>query len=153
MSSKMKITGVAPMIAIPTFAYLILAILITYSSNRTFKITTQGQITLIVLGGALILIGVLIVASCGRKLLKTFDKGVLMTDGLYKIFRNPMYAAYLIFVIPGISLLFNSWLALTTIVINYVLFSFLIKREYRYLHEKFGKEYEAYVNKVFIKFL
>ena len=76
-----------------------------------------------------------------------------MTDGLYKFVRNPMYAAYLILIIPGISLLFNSWLALTTVILNYVLFSFMVEREYQYLRDKFGKEYEDYLAKVFIKFL
>ena len=153
MESKMKITGVAPMIAIPTFIYLILTILVTYLSDGIFKITSQSNNVILAAGGALILTGALAVASCGRKLLKTFDKGILMTDGLYKIFRNPMYAAYLIFVIPGISMLFNSWLALTTIILNYILFSFLIKREHQYLREKFGMEYENYLAKVLIKFL
>lgn len=153
MKNKMKITGVAPMIAIPTFLYLTLAILITYLSNDKFKINIQNYTVLIVIGVVLIAVGALIVASCGRKLLKNFDRGVLMTDGLYKIFRNPMYAAYLVLIIPGISLLFNSWLALTTIIFNYILFSILIKQEYKYLHDKFGKEYEDYLAKVLFKFL
>ena len=153
MHSKMKITGVAPKIAIPTFIYLALAILITYQYNGLFKITSNDRTVIVTIGVILILFGVVIVAMCGRKLLKTFDKGILMTDGLYKIFRNPMYAAYLIFVIPGISLVFNSWLAMTTVIINYLLFSFLIKSEYKYLHEKFGKEYEDYLSKVLIKFM
>lgn len=153
MSNKMKITGVAPMIAIPTFLYLALTIFITYLSNDKFKITSWDNTGLVVAGAVLIVAGGLIVASCGRKLLKNFDKGILMTDGLYKIFRNPMYAAYLIFIIPGISLLFNSWLALTTIIFNYILFSILIKREYQYLQEKYGTEYENYLSKVLIKFL
>jgi protein-S-isoprenylcysteine O-methyltransferase Ste14 len=153
MNNKMKITGVAPMIAVPTFIYLALAILITYFADNLFRITTQSNTGLIVSGVVLIAVGALVVASCGRKLLKNFEKGILMTDGLYKIFRNPMYAAYLILIIPGVSLLFNSWLALTTIIFNYILFSILIKQEYKYLHEKFGKEYENYLSKVLIKFL
>lgn len=153
MQNKMKITGVAPMIAIPTFLYLALAILITYLFDDKFKIAALSNTGLIVTGSLMILVGVLIVASCGRKLLKNFEKGILMTDGLYKIFRNPMYAAYLILIIPGISLVFNSWLALTTIIFNYILFSILIGQEYKYLHEKFGKEYEDYLLKVLIKFL
>lgn len=149
----MKITGIAPIIAIPTFIYLIITILITYYSDGIFLITSQNSTALFIAGIVLIIIGALIVASCGRSLLKTFDKGILMTDGLYKYVRNPMYAAYLIFIIPGIALLFNSWLALTTVILNYILLSIFIKREYQYLHEKFGKEYENYLDKVLIKFL
>jgi protein-S-isoprenylcysteine O-methyltransferase Ste14 len=149
----MKIIGVAPHIAVPTFLYLILAIVLSYSANGMFAITQDGYAAIAVAGVVMIVTGVLMVASCGRKLLKSFNKGKLMTDGLYKIFRNPMYAAYLLFIIPGTALLFNSWLALTTIIVNYILFSVFIKREHSYLQEKFGKEYEEYLKKVLIKFL
>ncbi|MBE0570523.1 MAG: isoprenylcysteine carboxylmethyltransferase family protein [Ignavibacteriaceae bacterium] len=153
MNKNMNVLGVAPFIAAPTFLYLGLAIVITYLSGEEFKIANNNYTSLAIAGAIMIFIGVLMVISCGRKVLKSFSSGKLMTDGLYKIFRNPMYAAYLIFIIPGICLLFNSWLALTTLIINYVLFSFLIKREYKYLQEKFGKEYEDYLAKVFVKFL
>jgi len=153
MNNKMKIAGVAPLIAIPTFIYLILTVLIGKSMDTKFTITTNHYFFLAAIGIILIITGILMVISCGRKLLNSFNNGLLMTDGLYRIFRNPMYAAYLLFVIPGICLLFNSWLVLTTVVINYILFSIFIKREHRYLKEKFSSEYDEYLEKVFIKFL
>jgi protein-S-isoprenylcysteine O-methyltransferase Ste14 len=97
MSSKMKITGVAPLIAIPTFIYLIIAIIISYSSDNQFNILNHDKIAVVVLRVILILIGIIMVAHCGRKLLSSHKKDKLMTDGLYKIFRDPMYAAYLVF--------------------------------------------------------
>jgi protein-S-isoprenylcysteine O-methyltransferase Ste14 len=153
MSKEMNILGVAPYIAAPTFFYLAFTIVISYLAMGMFAITSSGYGVLIVIGIIMIVIGVLMVISCGRKVLKSFSSGKLITEGLYKIFRNPMYAAYLLFIIPGISFLFNSWLALTTIIFNYILFSLLIKKEHRYLQEKFGKEYEEYLEKVLIKFL
>jgi protein-S-isoprenylcysteine O-methyltransferase Ste14 len=76
-----------------------------------------------------------------------------MKDGLYKIFRNPMYDAYLIFVFPGLSLLVNSWLVMTTFIVNFILLQLFIREEYRYLENKFGDEYKTYLNKVWFKFL
>jgi protein-S-isoprenylcysteine O-methyltransferase Ste14 len=153
MSNKMKITGVAPLIAVPTFVYLIITAIISSLSKPLFSIIQNDSDVLIYTGVALIIPGVIMVAVCGRRLLKSFDKNKLMTAGLYKIFRDPMYVAYLIFVIPGICLLFNSWLVLTTVLLNYVLYTVLIKREHKYLEEKFGTEYKAYLDKVIIKFL
>lgn len=153
MDNKMKITGVAPLIAVPTFLFLIITVIINYFTKPFFSITENDNVTLIYLGVALILPGVIMVTACGRRLLKSFDKNKLMTDGLYKIFRDPMYVAYLIFVIPGICLLFNSWLVLTTVILNYVLYSTFIKREHKYLEEKFGAEYKEYLDKIIIKFL
>jgi protein-S-isoprenylcysteine O-methyltransferase Ste14 len=153
MNKEMKIVSVAPLVAGPTLLYLILAVVISFVTGDMFTITQQRYPVLAVTGVVLIITGVLMVISCGRKLLKSFNSGMLMTDGLYRIFRNPMYAAYLLFVIPGMCLLFNSWLVLTTVIINSILFSVFIKREHRYLEEKFGSDYEKYLEKVFIKFL
>jgi protein-S-isoprenylcysteine O-methyltransferase Ste14 len=153
MSDKMKITGVAPHIAVPTFVYLIITAIISFLTKPFFSIIENDSVVLIYLGVALILPGVIMVAACGRRLLKSFDKNTLMTGGLYKFFRDPMYVAYLLFVIPGICFLFNSWLVLTTVILNYILYSAFIKREHKYLEEKFGAEYKEYLDKVIIKFL
>jgi protein-S-isoprenylcysteine O-methyltransferase Ste14 len=153
MNKEMKIVGVAPLIAIPTFLYLILTAVISFLTGSVFTITKQKNSVLLLIGIVIILIGALMVISCSIKLHKSFNSGLLMTDGLYRIFRNPMYAAYLLFVIPGISLLFNSWLVLSTVIINWLLFFIFIKREHSYLQKKFGSEYEKYLEKVLIKFL
>ena len=153
MSNKMKITGVAPHIAVPTFLYLIITAIISHLTRPFFSIIENDGVVLIYLGVALILPGVIMVAACGRRLLKSFDKNTLMTGGLYKFFRDPMYVASLSFVIPGICLLFNSWLVLSTVILNYVFYSIFIKREHKYLEDKFGAEYKNYFDKVIIKFL
>jgi protein-S-isoprenylcysteine O-methyltransferase Ste14 len=149
----MKITGVAPHIAAPTFIYLLITATISYLTKPFFSIIENDSSVLIYLGVALILPGIIMVAACGRRLLNSFDKDKLMTGGLYKFFRDPMYVAYLLFVIPGICFLFNSWLVLTTVILNYFLYSTFIKREHKYLEEKFGAEYKSYSESVKIKFL
>jgi protein-S-isoprenylcysteine O-methyltransferase Ste14 len=149
----MKITGVAPLIAVPTFVYLIISAVISYYTKPVFTIVNSSYYILVYTGIALIVPGVIMVAVCGKKLLGSFDKNKLMTDGLYKYFKDPMYVAYLLFVIPGISLLFNSWLVLTSVLLNYILYTTLIKKEHKFLEEKFGAEYKAYLDKVIIKFL
>lgn len=153
MNTKMNIAGSAPVIAVPTLLYLIITAIISSVTKPLFTMTEKNDSILIGFGIVLIITGILLVINCGRKLLKSFNKGLLMTDGLYKVFRNPMYAAYMLFVIPGICLFFNSWLVLTSVLLNYILFSIFIKREHKYLEEKFGSEYELYLKNVFIKFL
>jgi protein-S-isoprenylcysteine O-methyltransferase Ste14 len=147
------ITGVAPLIAVPTLVYLIITAVISYYTKPLFSIVKNDTDILVYAGIILIIPGVVMVAACGRKLLRSFDKNKLMTDGLYKFFRDPMYVAYLIFIIPGICLLFNSWLVLSAVLLNYILYSTLIKREHKYLEEKYGAEYKTYLDKVIIKFL
>ena len=149
----MKITGVAPKIAVPTFIYMLITIIIDYFTKPLFKITEENYSTFIIVGIILIVIGIIAVASVAKKLRMSFNSGILMTDGLFTIFRNPMYVSYLILIIPGICFLFNSWLVFTSLIINFILFQIFIKEEYKYLEEKYKEEYKSYLDKVLFKFL
>ena len=149
----MKITGVAPKIAVPTLLYIILAVVMDSLTKPLFTITQNNYSILVVIGVLLILIGVVLVSIVGRELVKSYKSTVLMTSGLYKVFRNPMYTAYLIFIMPGISILFNSWLVLSSVILNFILFQVFIKEEYKYLEKTFGEEYKRYLTDVWFKFL
>ena len=149
----MKITGVGPKIAIPSIIYLLITIIADRLFYPTFKITTGSHTILLIIGVILILAGTGLVIICARKLVKSFNANLLMTDGPYKVCRNPLYAIYLILVYPGLSLILNSWLVLTSVIVNFILLRAFIKVEYQYLEEKFGEEYRTYLNKVWIKFL
>ena len=149
----MKITGVGPKLAILTLLYLAITIVIDILVNPLFKMTALHYTTLLVVGIILLIIGAVLIVISAKKLTRSFNSSVLMKDGLYKIFRNPIYAMYLIFIIPGVSLLLNSWLVLTTVIINYIFLEIFIKAEYKYLEEKFGEEYRDYLKQVWFKFL
>jgi protein-S-isoprenylcysteine O-methyltransferase Ste14 len=149
----MKITGAAPKIAIPTIIYMFITIWIDKLAYPLFKITLGNNLTLVIIGIIMILIGVVMVVTVASKLRKSFNSGFLMEDGLYKILRNPMYDAYLIFVFPGLYLLLNSWLVMTTFIVNFILLQIFIREEYLYLENKFGVEYKTYLNNVWVKFL
>lgn len=149
----MKITGAAPKIAIPSFIYLLITVIIDYKYYPIFKITLNNYLILAIIGVILILLGIGIIINVGRKLIKAFNSNLLMTDGLYLVFRNPMYAAYTIIIFPGISFLLNSWLVLTSVIVNFIFLQIFIKEEYQYLEEKFGKVYKSYLKKVRFKFL
>ena len=99
MNKKMNVLGVAPFIAVQHL-YLGIAVIITYLSGEVFKITSDNYTAIAVIGAVMIFTGTLMVGYCGRKVPRSFNSGKLITDGLYKIFRNPMYAAYLLFIIP-----------------------------------------------------
>ena len=149
----MKIAGAAPQIAIPSFVYMLITIIIDYITKPFFRITHGYYSYFLVVGILLILFGIIIVANVALKLRNSFGANILMIEGLYKIFRNPMYVSYLILIIPGICFLFNSWLIFTMLIINFILFQIFIKKEYKYLEEKYGEEYNSYLKKVWCKYL
>ncbi|MGE5682911.1 MAG: methyltransferase family protein [Bacillota bacterium] len=149
----MKITGSAPVIAIPTFIYLLLTVIISSYMKPAFRITEDHYTVLAAIAAIMIITGIIGVVSVARKLLVCFKQKVLMTDGLFRVCRNPMYVSYILFIIPGICLLFNSWLVLTTPIINITLTLIFVPKEYEYLEQTFGDEYRQYLDKVWIKFI
>ena len=68
----------------------------------------------------------------------------LITNGIYKYIRNPMYLALVIFQIGlGISLSFLH-ISLMSIFTAITLHYFVIKKEETYLLDLFGVDYESY---------
>jgi protein-S-isoprenylcysteine O-methyltransferase Ste14 len=92
-----------------------------------------------------------LVAAFG--MLRAYRKGSLATDGLYSIFVHPMYALQILITIPGLLLIFNSWLVLLTIIPAYIAYKIFAREEERYLEAYFGSQYINYKNKVLIRFI
>ena len=106
------------------------------------------------LGGPIILVSfILIFLSVGLFRQNTEDpnpvtqSNKLITTGIYKYIRNPMYLALVIFQIGlGISLSFLH-ISLMSILTIITLHYFVIKREEAYLKKLFGVDYESYKTK------
>jgi protein-S-isoprenylcysteine O-methyltransferase Ste14 len=72
----------------------------------------------------------------------------LVTEGIFRFLRNPMYVGMLLFV-AGIAVLAASdWMLVMTIVLAFVLHAGVVKREERYLEGKFGASYQCYCESV-----
>lgn len=76
------------------------------------------------------------------------DKTELVTEGIYKISRNPAFLGFdLLFL--GFVFMFFNWILLVISLFTIVLIHFQItKVEEPFLRETFGKSYEEYTNKV-----
>jgi len=79
----------------------------------------------------------------------TPDKSTtLVTDGIYRISRNPMYLG-LLFLLVAASLYFSSFLSILIIpAFIWYLTEFQIKPEEESLKRVFGEDYETYLKKV-----
>ena len=77
----------------------------------------------------------------------TTQSNKLITTGIYKYIRNPMYLALVLFQIGlGISLSFLH-ISIMSIFTAITLHYFVIKREETYLKNSFGADYESYKKK------
>ncbi len=71
------------------------------------------------------------------------DGHQLVTTGLYRVIRHPIYLRALLVVI-GLPLLFRSWLFLVMLPLGAVFVAARIRAEEKLLEEQFGAEFEAY---------
>jgi protein-S-isoprenylcysteine O-methyltransferase Ste14 len=152
MKTKMTELGVAPLIAGPSFLYLAAAIVLHILFFPLFAFTANPGIALRIVGAVLIAFGLVMLLSSGLRVLKAFREGHLLTDGFFAVFPNPMYAAFVLLIVPGLALLLNSWLVLTASAVVYGLFRAFVPGEDRWLQEKFGDEYVKYRRRVLVKF-
>jgi len=65
----------------------------------------------------------------------------------FNINHHPLYSAWVVFIVPGIIFLENSWIGMTTPVFMYLLLYRLVIKEENYLEQIFGSEYLAYKKK------
>lgn len=71
----------------------------------------------------------------------------IVTQGIYRYSRNPMYLGHLIFLL-GVSLTFWSWFALILLVGRAYWFHLRVLRDEERLGKIFGAEYAAYRSRV-----
>ena len=134
----------------PPLLVLILVVSNYFSSKKIDLILLPNQdITSIII----FLIGMLILINPIFKFIKSkttidpikFKKvNKLITSGIYKYSRNPMYLGLLMIVISTSILYLNIFSIATPMLFYFWINRFQIKREEIFLTEKFGKEYLLY---------
>lgn len=100
------------------------------------------------IGAALCLIGVPFWIAGVRAAMRAYEAKTLCTDGAFGLCRHPIYGSWVVFIVPGVALLMNSWIALTVPVVMYVLLRLMVCQEEAYLEREFGEAYRAYKRRV-----
>jgi protein-S-isoprenylcysteine O-methyltransferase Ste14 len=109
-----------------------------------FSIPFVPRPLVVALGVALLAIGIPFCAVAMRTLHRGFTKGRLFTSGVYGLCRHPIYAGWIVFNVPGIALLSDSWVALLAPLPMYAALRILVRAEEEWLERTFGDEYRAY---------
>jgi protein-S-isoprenylcysteine O-methyltransferase Ste14 len=148
-TKKMTRWGIGPRFAILTLLYSALIYLVHKYLLPTWEFVGFETMGIVLMAG-----GFLLFIYPAVTIDKYFNNGRLRTKGLYAIVRHPIYAAWVILIIPGIVLYSGSTLAITIPFVAYLILKNLIHVEEDYLQRKFGKAYISYkarVNAVFPK--
>tara|TARA_A100001011_G_scaffold90335_1_gene94895 strand:+ start:715 stop:1158 length:444 start_codon:yes stop_codon:yes gene_type:complete len=142
------------MIKIPPPLLVLILVISNYFSSKKIDLIllpNQNLISFIIF-----LIGVLILINPIFKFIKSkttidpikFKKvNKLITSGIYKYSRNPMYLGLLMILISTSIFYLNIFSIITPILFYFWINRFQIKREEIFLTEKFGKEYLLYMTK------
>lgn len=151
MSGKMGVMGIGHKAGAVVFGYFAATFAVSYFTAPVFRITEEF--------GALLAIGIpLAVAGFAVNLIAAFQmlaahkSDRLATGGLYRVFLNPMYFFQIFVTLPGLTLLTNSWLVLTTIPVGAVAVHLMAREESRCLDERYGEAFRAYRRNVPVKF-
>jgi len=145
---KMSSWGIGPKLAFFSILYglSIFALQLRYGTRLSIEFLPYRALA--TAGIALIVLGMIFLAASRKSLKRAFHAGVLCTRGVYGMCRHPVYAAWVIFLVPGLVLLVNSWAGLTIPPVMYVILKILVSKEELYLDQRFGDEYRSYKERV-----
>jgi protein-S-isoprenylcysteine O-methyltransferase Ste14 len=150
MEKKMSVMGVGGKIAIPTALYMAVAGAVSWFFRPLFRITGDSR-ALRIPGILMAAAGFALNLAAAGAMLKAHKEDRLATGGLYRLFRDPMYVLQIFITLPGLFLLFNSWLVLTGVIPAYIAYQVFVRQEHRYLADRFGEAYRAYLKTVLLK--
>jgi protein-S-isoprenylcysteine O-methyltransferase Ste14 len=143
----MSVFGIGPLLVLVAAAVILAGIFIDRRWPGSFGFFPQ---TLFVRLFAILwsLIGLFFWAASAKMVLRGVPEERLMTGGVYGLCRNPMYAGFIIFLLPGLAFIFNKWYFLLAACVTGFVFSRLIVKEETALEERFGDKYRAYCARV-----
>ena len=137
----------------PPLIVLTLIVSIYFSSKKIdlINIPFQLQISIFILSvGILIFINPVLQFIKSKTTINPIqfkETNKLVTSGIFKYSRNPMYLGMLMIIISTSIFYLNIYSILTPFLFILWINKFQIKREEIFLTEKFGKEYFSYKNK------
>lgn len=141
---KLNFMGIGPKIGGVALPWLAASILLSLKFKSVFTFIEGGNKILFFSGLALIVTGSLMYFLTVPALLKGLKETRLVTTGAFYLCCNPLYSSIILLIIPGVSLMMNSWLVLTSSLAGIILFKIFIKGEYAEMEKFFGDDYRKY---------
>ncbi len=148
MPNKMSIWGIGPTIGVVTAVYWLVAVLVSRTWPDVFAIGIVPYRYMVVAGVAILVAAIPFYAVSVRAMTKAHGSDSLVTTGVYAICRNPIYAGWILLILPALGLLLDSWLVLGSALVMYAATRQQIHREEEYLGERFGQEFVDYKARV-----
>jgi len=149
---KLSFYGVGPKIGRVTLPWLAITIALTIIFPSVFSFGESLKTPFMIAGIVLIAIALVMYFTTLKLMLPGIKENRLVTGGAYRFCRNPLYSAILCFLIPGLSLLLNSWIILTATIVGYIVFKRYVHEEEETLERLFGDEFRNYKSRTSLLF-
>lgn len=140
--------GKGPAIIRYSLPFLLAGIILSIWFPECAKFTSQISVIQFVIGIMLLVLGSVFYITAMVQFIKGFPKGTLITSTAYRLSRNPIYSAWIVFIFPGLALICNNWLFAVAAFSMYVALLHFIRFEEENLKQVFGQEYSNYSAKV-----
>jgi protein-S-isoprenylcysteine O-methyltransferase Ste14 len=148
MNNRLSRWGIGPQIAIGTLAYAAVAGVATYHWPMFCRMHRVSATVSVATAIALLVVGFPMLALAARSVIRAYDHDRLATEGVLGLVRNPIYSAWIVFILPGLALLSRSWPMLLMPLVAYAVFKTRIHQEDEYLRQRFGQAYLEYRGRV-----
>lgn len=147
-ASGLDARGVGPRIMIITAPLLLAAIVLEIQSVPFADVIFLKNNFAKTLGWFWLVTGIFAFISTMAQFISNFPKGKLITTGMYACSRNPIYACWIVFILPAVGIICSNWLFFAASILMCIVTVLLVRKEESELLQCFGKQYLAYKEKV-----
>ncbi len=131
-----------------TIPFAVVATILNIIYPDFFRVNA-GSVGMIV-GLVLLIAGVPMWLTSVVQVLLYVPRNKLITAGPFAVVRHPLYTSVAFLVIPGIGLLFDTWVGILIGVVLYIFSRRFAVREEKNLNDLFSNQYELYKSKVLL---
>jgi len=140
----MRWEGVGPRMGLALAPWLAAAIGLRWWAPEMSAIPLLPPMPRFALGAVLLALGLAFWVWSAIHFIRRFFAGRLLTSGPFAWCRNPIYASFIVLLIPAAALMADAWPLLAADAALYVIFRKYIGVEDRMLADRFGAGYQAY---------
>jgi protein-S-isoprenylcysteine O-methyltransferase Ste14 len=140
----MSILGIGPLLALVGVGGAAVVMVLARYFGISIALPSPWREWGSVVGVILAAFGVVLWIGSGIRIKRAFGQHRLVTAGVFHHTRNPMYAAFIVFLLPACALFLNEMFFLLVPLLMYVAFKAAIGKEEQYLAEQFGEDYRQY---------
>ncbi len=151
MSAKDRGPGVKVPPPLIYLSFMVLGYVVSMIVPLGFSLYGLNKVlaySLFVVGGAIAVVAVFHFWRAKTHIEPWQPASYLITSGIFSYSRNPIYVAFIIVALGCGTFLGSLWVLFSVIPSTFCLYHWVIKKEERYLEQKFGERYLLYKNKV-----